>query len=88
MFYSQKYNLSKNLSLFIQEYLCLEDKTNKRLAKSIKDKYITDNALIPGAIVELGFMSNPQEDKLMETEEYQDKMVNGIVSGLEKYFAN
>ena len=43
---------------------------------------------VPVVLVELGFMSNPAEDKLMETEDYQNKMVNGIVSGLEQYFAN
>ena len=43
---------------------------------------------VPIVLVELGFMSNPTEDKLMETEEYQNKMVAGIVMGLEKYFEN
>ena len=31
-------------------------------------------------------MTNPEEDRKMETDEYRDKMVRGIVSGLEKYF--
>lgn len=42
---------------------------------------------VPIVLVEMGFMSNPEEDKLMETEDYQSKMVNGIVAGLERYFA-
>ena len=31
-------------------------------------------------------MSNPAEDRKMSTKEYQDKMVSGIVNGLEKYY--
>ena len=30
-------------------------------------------------------MSNPAEDKKMSTSEYQNKMVLGIVNGIEKY---
>ena len=41
---------------------------------------------VPVVLVEMGFMSNPAEDALMETEEYQNKMTSGIVSGLIKYF--
>lgn len=43
---------------------------------------------VPIVLVEMGFMTNPEEDKLMETDDYQDKMVNGMVSGLELYFSN
>lgn len=41
---------------------------------------------VPVILVEMGFMTNPEEDKLMETEDYQNKMVSGIVTGLEKHF--
>lgn len=37
-------------------------------------------------LIELGFMSNPEEDKLMSTESYQEKIVKGMSNGIDRYF--
>lgn len=41
---------------------------------------------IPVIILEMGFMSNESDDRNMQDMAYQEKMVTGIVNGIDKYF--
>ena len=59
---------------------------NKRLAKPISNIYIVENVEIPLALVECGFLSNPEELNLLTQDEYQDKIAWGIFIGITNYF--
>jgi N-acetylmuramoyl-L-alanine amidase len=41
---------------------------------------------IPSILVETAFISNPEEEKRLNDEDYQDKMAMAIVNGIKRYF--
>ena len=54
----------------------------------IDNVYIIKHVEIPTAIVECGFLSNENEEKLLLTDEYQNKLAWGIYTGIMDYFYN
>lgn len=43
-------------------------------------------AKVPTTILEMGFMTNPSEDQQMASEDYQMKILEGIVKGMDAFF--
>ncbi|MGI6070955.1 MAG: N-acetylmuramoyl-L-alanine amidase [Blautia sp.] len=41
---------------------------------------------VPCTLIEMGYMSNPAEDRKMQDAAYQKQMVNGIANGIDRYF--
>ena len=81
------YEQSRVLSEYILNAMI--DTTNARNLGVIEVDNMTGNnwSTIPVTIVEMGFMTNPREDELMQTAEYQQKLVIGMANGIEYYFA-
>lgn len=44
-------------------------------------------AEMPSCLFEMGFMSNPQEDRMMADPDFQVLMVQGLANGVDAYFA-
>lgn len=49
--------------------------------------YVIKQTLMPAALLELAFISNPDEEKLLNTPQFQQRMAQGIVQGLDRFFA-
>lgn len=86
-FYNAQSSDGKKLAESIQNNLNdAIQKENNRVAKTIDNIYIIKHVEIPTTIVECGFLSNPEEEKLLLQDEYQDKLAWGIYNGIIDYF--
>lgn len=86
-FYKQGNENGKKLATSIQNNLNETiQKDNKREPMSIDNIYIIKHVEIPTTIVECGFLSNPEEEQLLQTDEYQNKLAWGIYTGIMDYF--
>ncbi len=72
-------SLQNNLNEAIQ-------KENKREVMKLNTVYLMKHVEIPISIVECGFLSNAEEEQLLLTDEYQDKLAWGIYNGIMDYF--
>ena len=75
--------LAQSLQAGLNEII---QKQNKRESLKIENIYIVDHVEIPIAIVECGFLSNEEEEKILQTDEYQNKLAWGIFVGIMNYF--
>ena len=87
VFYSEKSSKGKKLAECIQKSIRDNvDNNNKRVPKSNTHYYVIRSVQIPSVIVECGFLTNQEEEKLLNTEEYQDKLAEAIYLGICEYF--
>ena len=79
--------VGKKLASLIQNSISSNiDRENKRTPLSIEGIKIVDKTNIPVVIVECGFLSNAEDLRLLQTMEYQEKIVNGIVEGINEFY--
>ena len=50
------------------------------------DFCVTGKTLMPACLIETGFLSSPDESRLLSTAEYQEKIAEGIAQGVDLYF--
>lgn len=80
------YNPSRVLSEKVLEGLCAATgAVNKGIMETDTMSGI-NWCSVPVTIVEMGFMSNPDEDKAMAEDSYRQKLAEGIADGIDAYF--
>lgn len=80
---------SYNLATIVQDSVkeSVND-NNKRVAKPAAEAYLILRDKYEGAsiLVECGFLSNPDEEAKLKSDEHQNLIVEGISNGIDKYF--
>jgi N-acetylmuramoyl-L-alanine amidase len=84
-FYNPKYEENKALSKAIQKELTRNLENTTREAKGLQSVYILKHAKKPGALVEIGFLSNAEERSNLLKEDYQEKVAASIYQGVLNY---
>lgn len=87
VFYHNQSERGKILATSIQKSISTYvDTNNKRPIKSSEHYYLLNESSMPGVIIECGFLTNLEEERMLMSEMYQDKMAWGIYMGLIDYF--
>lgn len=82
------YEQSRRLSDCVLDELAAATGCNKEYVWETDTMSGINWCMVPVTIVEMGYMSNPQEDARMQEEGYQNQIVTGIANGIEQYLGN
>ncbi|KMY48248.1 N-acetylmuramoyl-L-alanine amidase CwlD [Peribacillus loiseleuriae] len=85
-FYTGRFEENKKVAKFIQTEIIRNLENTSREAKTINQVYVMSNAKKPGALVEIGFLSNNEERENLIKESYQEKISAAVYNGVLRYF--
>ncbi|MGE7663732.1 N-acetylmuramoyl-L-alanine amidase CwlD [Peribacillus sp. NPDC097264] len=85
-FYTNRFEENKQVAKFIQTEIIRNLENTTRDAKTINHVYLMNYAKKPGALVEIGFLSNTEERERLMSDKYQEKIASSIYMGILRYF--
>lgn len=88
VFYNRKYEKNTLLAYDLQR--SLNKVTLPGIERAIHNPvperfYVTDRARIPGALIELGFISNSREREFLKKDEFREALAEALLNGVENY---
>jgi N-acetylmuramoyl-L-alanine amidase len=84
MLYTNKQSESRSLARHMAKKASRLAKTKSRGAKTA-DFHILRNTLIPAILIEVGFLTNPKEERLLNTADYRQKIAQSVAEGVMDY---
>lgn len=84
-YYYEKSRYDSLLAQQLQEELASGSSLTDR-GISAADFYVLRHTVMPASLVELGFISNPNNEQLLRTPQFQQRLAEGIVRGLDDFF--
>lgn len=84
---SEWYLESRRLSECVLDYVVAETGATRRMIWETDTMTGINWTTVPTTILEMGFMSNPEEDKKMATEEYRKQIAVGIANAIDAYLS-
>lgn len=84
---AEHYAESRRLSELVLDAFCAQTGIDRLPVREMDDMTGTNWSLVPTTIVEMGFLSNTSDDRLMDTDYFRQEAAIGIADGIEAYFA-
>lgn len=87
VFYDDVNSENKVIAEIMQKSLASSLRTKRKITET-SEMYLHRRVERPGVLIEVGFLTNPNERYLLRKDTYQQKVANTITNGVLQYFQN